>query len=1095
MGSKYKLNSFVMTDQNGIGKLVAQDGEYAEVEFYHSVANRPKVKMPIRLIRSHKIERQTRCYYFSPEKERWVMGRVKQKDNQEYEVEFPDGVSKYIDERHLYVRSNRPIDDPMEVLEERGHETAFFSLKREKFVQTLHKQREIARGMTGLLSSNIMLLPHQVEVVRRVLEDPVPRYLLADEVGLGKTIEAGAILRQYLIDHPEAEALLIIPAFLLEQWQSEMKQKFYVDQFGSRVHWLTSDQIDQVGKLKLDRLGMVIIDEAHTLAVNAYASSEQVRADYRVLEYLSQKTEGLLLLSATPVLNNEHGFLAMLHLLDPDYYQLDDLEDFKKRVEKRQEIGHLLLSFKEDAKAFVLKRSLSKLIQHFPDDQLLQGMVEELQNSLNEADAEPESKVDLIRKIRVHLSDTYRLHRRLLRNRRESVGDVLNYSRNEYENDSKFISLEPDLDERTPTLESLLDEWRQAAWASEQEAWEDSFDQTDLSRIFQMFFEASGSSLSLFRELVTARLKGEASDVVVDEWTSAELNSLLGTDLFEGEKGILEQMIDLLKFPSEDGDRLVLIQGLVKGMRARAIKRKEKLPKIVVFTTYRSASLEIVKALRAAFGSAVVAGYHRGMGQADVEQQVEHFRTNEQCSVLVCDRSGEEGRNLQFADVIVHFDLPLSPNRLEQRAGRVDRIGRSTPFRTYILSGPDETDSSLHYAWVEFLKDGLQVFDSSIAMYQFFIEEQMPKYMAKFFVEGIEGLANSFEEVKRQLQDERVKIEEQDTLDTIDAREQQASNFFETLKAYDQQYEEIQRNTESWICDALKVGRRRVGQNDFYYVAELGTLAPLPYVQILTKTLKQPHTYDRSVAVGTKDCTLYRIGEPFVDLLAKYIRWDDRGQAYAFWRQVKQWGIDNEREEFVFKLHYVIEGDTCEAERVLEANRALGKDTQALQRRLDRYFPAHYQVVYVDLDGRPIVDPELLELVEPSFNKREFGGTDLNLIKDRLSYFEQFSEEGWRESCQLVRSESERLLRASDEMQQKCEQHAEVAARELALAQTQLALRASREKPAKAHQRDRDQLDLEFERNLNEALVKGIRNPKVRLDSVGLIVLSGKPRP
>src|SRR5947209_2275548 len=82
----------------------------------------------------------------------------------------------------------------------------------------LLRQRAASRGMSGLLSSRIELHSHQVEVIRRVLEDPVQRYLLADEVGLGKTIEAGAILRQYLIDDPSGQALVIVPPLLAQQW-------------------------------------------------------------------------------------------------------------------------------------------------------------------------------------------------------------------------------------------------------------------------------------------------------------------------------------------------------------------------------------------------------------------------------------------------------------------------------------------------------------------------------------------------------------------------------------------------------------------------------------------------------------------------------------------------------------------------------------------------------------------------------------------------------------------------------------------------------------------------------------------------------------
>ncbi len=89
----------------------------------------------------------------------------------------------------------------------------------------LLKLRGAAQGMTALVSAGIDLAPHQVAAVRRVLTDPVQRYLLADEVGLGKTIEAGLIVRQHLIDDPATRVLIAVPDHLCGQWRSELETK------------------------------------------------------------------------------------------------------------------------------------------------------------------------------------------------------------------------------------------------------------------------------------------------------------------------------------------------------------------------------------------------------------------------------------------------------------------------------------------------------------------------------------------------------------------------------------------------------------------------------------------------------------------------------------------------------------------------------------------------------------------------------------------------------------------------------------------------------------------------------------------------------
>lgn len=1098
MTRRVDLQSFVTVGHgNDVGKLVKHEGKMAYVEIYHSIANRPQVMVSSEQIQPTEIKRQTRCYYFSEQHERWIMGRIKKKVDDEYEVEFPDQHSEYIHESKLYVRSNRPIDDPMEVLEERGHETAFFNVRRSQFVKTLMDQRQAARGMTGLVSSNILLLPHQVEVVRRVLEDPVPRYLLADEVGLGKTIEAGAVLRQYLLDHPSEKALLIVPPLLIEQWRKEMSEKFYISQFEGRVHWMTTDSLNELNLLQNHTYGMVIVDEAHEVAAKAYSECDKHQNEYALLASITKHSEGLLLLSATPVLNNERGFLAMLHLLDPEYYRLEDLDSFKMKVEKRQDVGRLLLNFTEDTLPLILNFTVKNLAMQFESDAILQGMVQELQKSLSNPESNSEDRVQLIRKIRVHLSDTYRLHRRLLRNRRESVGDVLNYSRNTSQ-DSKLVKFEYDLDERTSLLEQYLDEWRHEAWASERNIWDRDQPplRTDLSDLFFLLFETAGSSTGLFLEIVQSRLNRNATERVISDLEPRQLERLTNTPFFEGEEVILEQMIRLLSTPSEGGDRVVLASELVKQLKQRALKRQETPPKIVIFSSYASVIDELIKELRICLGSKAVAGYRNGMRQDKVEQQIVNFRQDSDCLLLVCDRSGEEGRNLQFADVLIHFDLPLSPNRIEQRSGRLDRIGREKDFTTYVFTGTEETESSLHFAWVKFLAEGLNVFNSSIAMFQFFIEDRMPQILARLYLEGISGVSDHLGELGKLLEEEKVRIFEQDALDSIDAREQKATHLYATLKEKDDQYWHLQEGVEAWILEALKLNRRwLLSKQTFYYTADLKTLVPLPYLQRLANSLERPHTYNRELAARTPSSILYRIGEPFLDSLAEYVLWDDRGQAYAFWRQVAGLPVEEGREAFVFRFEYVVEGDLGPAKNLLAEKGIAGIDLKALQRRLDRFFPAHTYTINVDMDGQQLVEPLLTEALQLPFAKRENGGNDINLTKERLEFFLQFSEQGWRESCREARKHSEQILRNSASFIENCNEHAERAQKDLSLSLAQLELRANRDAAKPDHQRQRDRKDLDLENDLNDALIVGIKYPKVRLDSVGFIALSGRAYP
>jgi ATP-dependent helicase HepA len=143
------------------------------------------------------------------------------------------------------------------------------------------RQRAAAGGLTGLLSAPIALERHQVEVVRRVLHDPVQPYLLADEVGLGKTIEAGVIVRQHILDHPrDHRVLVIVPEQLQGQWESELRERLQVGAaYGHRVTIVALEELNQQPLASLAAT-LLVIDEAHQ-AVAGWEEPEGTAAGAR----------------------------------------------------------------------------------------------------------------------------------------------------------------------------------------------------------------------------------------------------------------------------------------------------------------------------------------------------------------------------------------------------------------------------------------------------------------------------------------------------------------------------------------------------------------------------------------------------------------------------------------------------------------------------------------------------------------------------------------------------------------------------------------------------------------------------------------------
>ncbi|RUT08305.1 hypothetical protein DSM106972_014730 [Dulcicalothrix desertica PCC 7102] len=1116
-----QIGSLVRSLDNelGTGKVVQHSNQDVVVEYFCSVGQCIEETVPLGELRRVTLQRQTRCYVKS-ESDRWLIGRVFGWDENHgaYQIDLPDSKTLFARERDVYVRCNLPIEDPIDILTYKGQETPYFHQRRFALVKNLTSQRAVSRGMTGLISANIELLRHQVEVVRRVLEDPIQRYLLADEVGLGKTVEAGAILRQYLLDDPERRAIVLAPQYLLEQWRTELKNKFYLSHFPDRVVLAAVEDVHKVNA-KAD-IGLIIIDEAHHVAAMARSTDAVKRSSFGAFKKLAHQSERLLLLSATPVVNNEEDFLSMLHLLDPTNYKLDDLEGFRDRVAKRQDIGRVLLSFQEGANPFVLKNQVTQLCSLFPEDKYLSDLAEKLQNSLQEKTGN-ENKI--VRAIRTHISDTYRLYRRMLRNRRASVEDVI-FDRN------VAPKAEYDLDERVYDIHELMEEWRGLAP-----------DNSNYHRIFLLLFRASGTWLGILQQVLEARLKGSFPQVLTKEFDTDSLNILTETPKFDKEEEILQGLLKILEKPSEDGDRLVLLRIVIlyklsenfklQSFRSNLPKLLEqvqlrlrrpipgdKLPKIVIFTSYVQVCAQIIKFLRDSFGESCIASHLLGEPRAQVEKSLDRFKNDPNCFILVCDYSGEEGRNLQYADSMIHFDLPWSPNRLEQRIGRIDRIGRQLNVEFTVFAGA-EIDDSPHDAWYQLLKDGFNIFEQSIASFQFYVDGKLPQLEATLFKSGANGLLESVEQVKQEIGAELVKIDEQNTLDEINALDEIASEYFESLDNFDAQHQEIERVTEDWLCNALRLKQLNdpnVSAAQRYEPTQK-TLIPIDDLRTYFVGLtNDTGTYNRRVANQKPNVNLYRIGEGLIDSLSSYIHWDDRGQAFAMWRVDDSWEKSEGAEWFGFRFDYIIETD-------LSSYKIDPIKYKTLQRRADSLFPPIIQSIFIDARNEPmsiVEDEALLEILQRQYKgkgkppikppikaadkaaaktasktpPKGANNQDYNLAKSRLPILDNFIHpDDWQDFCRDARNTSVELLISQDNFIEMCDKTAASAEQKLGRRLEQLRLRLNRIKQQeKMIDKSLTQEVIE-EAKLNQAIIEGIRHPNIRLDSVGFIIVSGRP--
>jgi SNF2 family DNA or RNA helicase len=446
------------------------------------------------------------------------------------------------------------------------------------------------------LVRDVEILEHQIRTVKTVLRRFRGRALLCDEVGLGKTIEAGLILDELHLRGLVRSVLILVPPSLIEQWQGEMRRKFSLEFIGHddpafREHgsdaWSRFDHIiasyhtakrePHRSAILARKWDLVIVDEAHHLR-------NRTTQLWRFASELQKQF--ILLLTATPVQNNLDELFNLVTLLEPG----------------------LLSTAKQFQKHFVDKR-----------DKLTPRHVDELHNLLSEV---------------------------MVRNRRSTVG--LQFTR-------RFA--------RTERLALSVPERQlyDAVTALVRQHLPRAGGKTTLTRmalvLLQMALGSSGPAAAAMLENMTQNTSLPAEL----RRTLAELAEQ-GRALPAGAK--VERLLRLLdEFPD----------------------------KMVLFTQFRATQAMLVQDLIAAGHK--VAVFHGGLPRLQKEAAIERFRGP--ARVLVATEAGSEGRNLQFAHAVCNFDLPWNPMKIEQRIGRLSRIGQTHDVYVFNLVAADTVEAAV----------------------------------------------------------------------------------------------------------------------------------------------------------------------------------------------------------------------------------------------------------------------------------------------------------------------------------------------------------------------------------------------------------------
>ena len=751
----------------GMGKVIEQTGTKCMVEYFYSPdeVKRDVITVLISQIICRHLGANTRVYHYNEISSDWTVGRVFEDYGDQLMVRFADRAESLCNYDEIFIRCKRPIDDSVAYLAQSITETPQYAEARSGFLASYIRQRGVAWGITALLSSVIELEQHQISVVRRILNDPSQRYLLADEVGLGKTIEAGLIIRQAVLDAPmNHHIVILVPTALIHQWRKELILRFGLEDYldNSVIVIAQEEKLKEIDKV-LKNATMLVIDEAHHVA--SEATSRLIKL-YDCLCLYAPSIDRLLLLSATPVLRNEMGFLRMLHLLDPIMYSLDEKERFFEKIQHRQILAESVAMLDPQNTLF-LDGVLDELLKKFPDDERLFELIGKLRPILlGIPDENNPALIESINQLRAHLSETYRLHRRILRNRRKRVQFVTPDRAG-----GEVVTIG---ETQLAKIESMIEAWRIDASI-------EGVGQTtkDLANFYWKLLSALCTNPGRLPNLCHERLaliKGAKSKSFLGEETYlTELTLIVDPDAwFTARFDQLEQLVSQY-LPSRS--------------------------KIVIFCSDSTVADKVYAGLISHHPYSIVRHTLPDDDDDYLTTPSVQFVNLNTVRIIVCDRTAEEGLNLQGrSKLIIHFDLPIEPNRIEQRMGRVDRYGAGDPVKSIILI---DEGSKYQYQWYIFIDRALGVFNRSISSLQYLVEGELQTLITSVLAEGIDALITLIDQFggpKGAVAEELKRLDEQDALDELMPM---AEIDFGDIFDVDEDWKEIRRVATYWATNTL----------------------------------------------------------------------------------------------------------------------------------------------------------------------------------------------------------------------------------------------------------------------------------------------------
>jgi len=516
--------------------------------------------------------------------------------------------------------------------------------------------------MMAIHASNVEPLPHQVTAVYESMLPRQPlRFLLADDPGAGKTIMAGLYIRELVLRSDAARILIVAPGGLVDQWQDELNEKFELpftifsreldatsrtgnpfqenDRLIARLDQLSRSE-DLRDKLTATEWDLVIFDEAHKLSANFYGREIHKTQRYELGELLSAHTRHLLLMTATPHNGNDAAFQLFLALLDRDRFygkpqgeiRSEDVEDVMRRMIKEE-----LLRF-DATRLFPQRRAYTLTFALSPAEMSLYDAVTTyVREQMDRAD-------------------------RLVDNRRRTVGFALTILQRRLASSPEAIF--QSLKRRRKRLKDRVELERNGALKN------------GIAETLGTYGNSTGAVPNAYvdedefpdreYEEMEERLVDEASAAQTIEELHKEIDIL--AQLEEQARSVVQSQQDrkweTLREVLEDNEHMRTPDG---GRR-----------KLIIFTEHRDTLTYLHHRIATLLGDpGAVIAFHGGRSRDERKALQERFRNDPRTIVLIATDAAGEGVNLQNAHLMINYDLPWNPNRIEQRFGRIHRIGQT----------------------------------------------------------------------------------------------------------------------------------------------------------------------------------------------------------------------------------------------------------------------------------------------------------------------------------------------------------------------------------------------------------------------------------